>query len=231
MRQVPGGILITLLAGGLFGAAPVIGYASEPADAADGAPTTESEAIVDAVWVEHELAFTYQGFTTHYSCNGISGKVRRVLREIGVRPGLTVRASACMNPNNGPELMPRVSIKAALPQAATPELLGQLDADRAQNERVARAQGKAAEPGAAVEVFPAHWQRIVFKPSYDSAVRDGDCELMEHLVKHVFGPMGIRVAEGTRLDCVPKQTPLYSVRLELDVLQPLPDKQSVSDGS
>lgn len=208
-------------------AGPPAHAAAEKSIQAAGNTPAPPAGMVDAVWVEQELAFTYMAFTTFYSCNGIRDKVRGVLREIGVRPGFTVRASACIN-QFGPERMPRVTIKAALPQALTAGLQQTLDGDQSRRELVARVQGQEAAESEAGEVFQARWQRVVLEQSHNSVVKDGDCELMRELVRHVFGPLGVQVAAGSRLDCVPKQVPLNSVRLELDVLQPVPAAQPAS---
>ena len=65
--------------------------------AADGA------APVMAVWVEQKIDFTYVGFTAHYSCDGLKGKVNSILKEIGARPGFKLTARGCMNPRHGAE--------------------------------------------------------------------------------------------------------------------------------
>jgi hypothetical protein len=218
---------VTMLSLAVLFAGPTAQAAAETSVQAGESAATAPAGTVDAVWVEQELAFTYMAFTTFYSCNGIRDKVRRILREIGVRPGFKVRASACIK-QYGPERMPRVTIKAALPQALTPELQQTLDGDQSRRELVARVQGQETAESEAGEVFKARWQRVVLEQSYDSAVKDGDCELMRELVKHVFGPLGVQVADGSRLDCVPKQVPLYSVKLVLDVLQPVPSAQPAS---
>src|SRR5579884_669143 len=38
-----------------------------------------------AKWVKKKINFTYQGFTTHYSCQGLRDKVRDVLLQLGAR--------------------------------------------------------------------------------------------------------------------------------------------------
>ncbi|HEX9208173.1 MAG TPA: hypothetical protein VF851_08050 [Steroidobacteraceae bacterium] len=175
---------------------------------AHGAQAAEQAAAppqpVQAVWVEHELQFTYQGFTTHYSCTGLRDKVRWILREVGARPDLKVRVT-CME-LSGPELMPHVSIVAAMPAPATPEML---------------AGRQAGVP------FPARWQTVEFRSASTGRIEDGDCELLEHMRDHVFVPLGIEVGPDSRLACIPHQLPVASVRLEVVALVavPAPDRQ------
>lgn len=186
--------------------------------AAAVAPSAADTGTVNAVWVDHDIAFTYMGFTSHYSCGGIEGKVRYVMKQLGARPGYRVTSSGCIN-MSGPEIMPRVRVRAALPQEATPEVLAQLEKDRSKQELVARAGGK---PVAAVDEvaakFPATWRNVTFEGTPLSDIQDGDCELMEQLIRNVLKPMGVREIEGSNLNCVPHQVPINAVNVKLQVL-------------
>jgi len=189
------------------------------ARAAGAAAASAADAgTVSAVWVDHDLAFTYMGFTSHYSCSGIEGKVSYVMKQLGARPGYKVTSYGCIN-MNGPEIMPRVRVRAALPQEATPEVLAQLETDRSKRELVARAGGK---PVAAIDEvtakFPATWRNVTFEGTPLSDVQDGDCELMEQLIRNVLKPMGVREIEGSNLNCVPHQVPINAVNVKLQVL-------------
>jgi hypothetical protein len=148
----------------------------------------------NAAWVEKDLSFTYMGFTSYYSCDGIRSKVRYVMKRLGARPGFKVTVGGCMN-MTGPEIMPRVRVRAALP---------------------AEAAADAASPR-----FAAEWRTLQFRGTPTSDVQDGDCELLEQLVRQVLVPMGVREVAGSRLNCVPHQVPINSVNLKLQVLQPV----------
>ena len=140
------------------------------------------------------------------------------MKQLGARPGYRVTSSGCIN-MSGPEIMPRVRVRAALPQEATPELLAQLEKDRSKQELVARAGGK---PVAAVDEvtakFPATWRNVTFEGTPISDVQDGDCELMEQLIRNVLKPMGVREIAGSNLNCVPHQVPINAVNVKLQVL-------------
>lgn len=185
--------------------------------AAKAAPATVAEGTkVNAVWVESDHSLTYMGFTTHYSCDGLEGKVRDILRGIGARPGFKVTTSGCVN-LNGPEVMPRVRIRAALPQEATPEVLAAVTKAAA----ATKAQGKKPEAAPeAAKPFPATWRTVQFRGSALSSVQDGDCELMDQLIKEVLVPMGVRAVPGSAVNCVPHQLTLGAVTVQLRVLQP-----------
>lgn len=212
-------MLATIRAVGAFAVASLLvatGARAVEANGADARP-------VNAVWVDHDIAFTYSGFTSYYSCDGLEGKIRYVLKELGARPGFKVTSSGCVR-SSGPDLMPRVRIRAALPMPATPEVLAQLEKNRATRELAERAGGKrgATQEGAAAQ-FPATYRIVKFEGTPTSDVQDGDCELMEQLADHVFKPMGVEEIGGSGTNCVPHQISLNGVNMKVRVLQPLPD--------
>jgi hypothetical protein len=194
----------------VLGAVPA-GAAPLPGAAAADAST------VNAVWVDHDITFTYSGFTTHYSCDGIGGKVEYVLEQLGARPGYRVTAPGCINSHL--EIMPRIRVRAALPKEATPEVMAEIEKNRSKQELAGKAGGKpAAASDAATARFPAPWRVVHFEESPTSDVQDGDCELMEQLLDKVLVPMGVQEVEGSRLTCVPHQIMLGAVDLKVRVL-------------
>jgi hypothetical protein len=158
------------------------------------AGSTADAPAANAAWVEKDLSFTYMGFTSYYSCDGIQSKVRYVMKRLGARPGFKVTVGGCVH-MTGPEIMPRVRVRAALP---------------------AEAAADAASP-----TFAAEWRTLQFRGTPTSDVQDGDCELLQQLVREVLVPMGVRQVAGSRLNCVPHQVPINSVNLKLQVLQPV----------
>jgi len=189
--------------------------------AAVGVASAADNATVNAVWVDEDLSFTYVGFTSHYSCGGIRDKVAYVMQQLGARPDFKVTVAGCLNASSGPEIMPRVRVRAALPREATPTVLAELTRERSTRELAAHAQGKpAAVADEATAAFPAAWRMVTFEGTPSSAVQDGDCELMEQLIRQVLVPMGVREVKGSKLDCVPHQVPLNAVNVKLQVLAP-----------
>lgn len=186
---------------------------SQVASPADAAPAT-----VGAVWMEREVTLNYMGFTSYYSCEGLRGQVRRILQELGARPGFKVTARNCIN-LSGPEWTPSVRIVAALPVEATPEVLAELAAGASKRELVAKVQGKS--PDEATAQFPARPKRVEFVSGGMSFLQDGDCELMEQMRDRVFGPLGVKVVDSS-IRCVPRQVSIGSVRMTVEVLEPVP---------
>jgi hypothetical protein len=190
--------------------------------AQDAAPAPEAAPTVNAVWVERRVSFTYMPLTSYYSCDGLRDKVRWILRELGARPDFKVRARGCIEVQ-GPELSPGVEIVAAFPAEATPELLRQLADDASTRQLAARAKGKPDPVIEATTQFPARAKRVEFVSSRTTLadLQDGDCELMEQLVRNdVFGRLGARVVEA-RTHCVPRQVTLGAVRMAVEVLEPV----------
>lgn len=208
MRRAKLGVVVAGVALAL--ALPAHSEVESPADAAPG--------VVSAVWMERDVTLNYLGFTSYYSCEGLRGQVTRVLKELGARPGFKVTARHCAQAS-GPEWSPSVRIVAALPVEATPEVLAELASDASKRELVARVQGKS--PDEATAQFPARPKRVEFVSGGMSFLRDGDCELMEQMRDRVFGPLGVKVIESS-LQCVPRQVSIGSIRMTVEVLEPVP---------
>lgn len=189
------------------------------------APAPQAAATVDAVWVERKVNFTYMPLTSYYSCDGLRDKVRWLLRQLGARPDFSVKSRGCIEVQ-GPEVFPGVEIVAAFPAAATPELLERLAGEAAKRQLAARAAGKPDPVVEATARFPARPRLVEFQSGRTTlaSLQDGDCELIEQLVRQdVFGKLGVKVVEAeTR--CVPRQVTLGAVRMTVEVLEPVPQQ-------
>lgn len=188
------------------------------AQAQEGETAADDPGVVSAVWIERDVTLHYTGFTSYYSCEGLRGKVRRILQELGARPGFKVTTRNCFK-QSGPEWSPSVRIVAALPVEATPEVLAELASDASKRELVARVQGKS--PDEVTAQFPARPKRVEFVSGGMSALQDGDCELMEQMRDRVFGPLGVKVIDSN-LRCVPRQVSIGSIHMTVEVLEPVP---------
>ena len=56
---------------------------------ADSVAATDS---VEAVWKSHGLTFEYRGYNTVYTCDGLRGKLTKVLLNLGARSAPTLSA-------------------------------------------------------------------------------------------------------------------------------------------
>jgi hypothetical protein len=198
----------------------MIALGSPPVAMSQEAGTAEVPPAVDAVWMEREILVTYMAFTSFYSCRGLRDKVAWVLEELGARPGFTVTTRGCVEVT-GPEVMPAVRIVAALPVAATPEVLAELASGAAKRELAARATGQAPAAAEATDRFRAAPRRVEFTSRPGGPLQDGDCELIEQLRDQVMVPLGAKIIDNA-VRCVPRQVRPGAVRLTVEVLQPVP---------
>ncbi len=212
MKRASLGGVIAGLALAIAASVQAQGQVPEATTAADGG------GVVNAVWIERDVTLHYMGFTSYYSCDGLRGQVRRILQELGARPGFKVTTRNCIR-LTGPELSPSVRIVAALPVEATPEVLAELASDASKRELAARVQGKS--PDEATGQFPARPKRVEFVSGGMSFLKDGDCELMEQMRDRVFGPLGVKLIDSS-IHCVPRQVSIGAIRMTVEVLEPVP---------
>lgn len=161
----------------------------------------QAEEPVRALWKSQEINFTYQGFTTKYTCDGLRDRVREILLELGARRDLKTIATGC-EPSNRPSPFPGVRLVIATPVEATPETV-------------------AGDTGSA-EQFPASWRTVRLAQSGSKLrIQRGECELIEQLRDHVFPQLGIRVTED-RTRCVPHQESLGQPNITVAALVSVP---------
>ncbi|HEX3845096.1 MAG TPA: hypothetical protein VHV80_12075 [Steroidobacteraceae bacterium] len=153
---------------------------------------------VSAVWVPKHIQFVYQGFTTHYSCDGLQDRIRSMLEKLGARD-LKVRQFGCVRPS-GPTLFPgvQVDMRVLVPESSR-------DA----------AKDKDASPA-----IQAQWSKVVLMPENASYNEQGDCELIEQF-KRTFLPLFATRNVQYGSTCVPHQLTL-GTHLSTEVLMPPP---------
>jgi hypothetical protein len=145
-----------------------------------------------ARWVRKHLRFTYMGFTTHYSCEGLSDKVRSVLLQLGARrEGLNVYPAGCVRNVGAPEPAPSV--------AGTVYVLE-----------------PTAESG--VKAVRAHWHTVNVQLARSPLEQAGQCELLEQVRQRIL-PMFATRNEHFSSNCVPNQLTLPGAALRVEVLE------------
>jgi hypothetical protein len=162
----------------------------------------QAEEPVSALWKSQEINFTYQGFTTRFTCDGLRDRVRAILLELGARPDLKATALGC-SPSNLPSPFPSVRLVIATPVEATPENVIALSQDAGRKDR--DSSRAPAEGIGSADRFAASWRTVNLAQSGSRLrIERGECELIEQLRDHVFPQLQIRVIEDhTR--CVPNQ--------------------------
>jgi hypothetical protein len=208
---------------------------------ADSAADLAAGSVVDTValgrWKEHELSFTYSGFTSKYSCDGLADKVRLLLRTLGARPDLKVATYGCGDLYGGPTEFPRVKLRfatlepaadgaAALPAAsaaaqpaATPQPYGLVIGREAPRLPV---PGAAIAPEAsALAPLPGEWRKLRFDRDQPRTLEPGDCELLEQFRDRVL-PLFATRAMDDHTRCIPYQLSGTRLSLALEVFTPVP---------
>ena len=151
---------------------------------------------VSAVWIPKQVQFFYQGFTTHYSCDGLRDKVRDMLEKLGAQD-LKVREIGCVR-LTGPTVFPgvKVDMRVLVP---------------ASSAEASKAKSKSAP-------VQARWKNVVLMPSNADFQEQGNCELIEQF-KETFLPLFSARNVKYRSTCVPHQLTL-GTHLSAEVLMP-----------
>jgi hypothetical protein len=150
-----------------------------------------------AVWAHKEFQFTYQGFTTHYSCDGLRDKVRQILLQFGARKDdLKIYDFGCASPSGRPDPFPSVSVKMSVLVPAD----------------------SAAASGAGPQL-PSHWQPVRLKLDQSSLAEAGECELVEQVKQKVLPLFTARNVDLQNF-CIPHQLEPGGTHLVAEVLMP-----------
>jgi hypothetical protein len=157
-----------------------------------------AEGSVSAVWVPKHVQFFYQGFTTHYSCDGLRDQIRDMLAKLGARD-LKVREIGCVRAV-GPTEFPGVSVSMrVLVPASSPQA----------------SKAKDASPP-----VQSHWKNVVLMPANADFNEQGNCELIEQF-KETFLPLFSTRNVKYGSTCVPHELTL-GTHLSAEVLMAPP---------
>jgi hypothetical protein len=168
---------------------------SGPALAADAPPPGVPVPTQPAVWVQKEVQFTYMGFTTHFTCDGLREVVRGMLLQLGARKDdLKVYEQPCSRPDR-PDPFPGVSIKMSVLQPAP----------------------GAPAPGADPSVVEAYWAPIKLPYHASNLDAAGECELLEQF-KHTVLPLFTTRNVDLKATCIPHQLEPLGTSLQAEVL-------------
>jgi hypothetical protein len=184
-------ISATVAAAAVFSLSLAGGALAEPPAQSNPA---QSPSPAWAVWTPKELRFTYMGFTSHYSCDGLADKMRSILLQLGARPDLRIREMPCSAALGRPTEFPGVTVNM--------------------NVLVA---WDATSANATVTPVPAHWKMVELSTERDPLREAGDCELIEQVKAHVLPLFSARNVDY-HSTCVPNQLQIGGTRLKAEVL-------------
>jgi hypothetical protein len=151
---------------------------------------------VTAVWVPKHIEFIYQGFTTHYSCDGLQDQIRVMLKKLGAQ-NLRVTQLGCVRPE-GPTEFPGVNVTMSVLVPAS-----------------SAAASKAKSSSTPVQ---AQWREVVLMPLSSGYNEEGNCELIEQF-KQQFLPLFTTRKINYGSTCVPYQLTM-GTHLSTQVLVP-----------
>ena len=184
-------------------AASLISLAASAAHAADAAAPVASAASAGAPaahWVQRKLDFTYMGFTTKYTCDGLRDDVRELLVALGARKkDLQIHSTGCTK-LIGPEPFPGVSATFWVLVPVTPEDVG----------KVGEGAAEATQ-----------WQNVNLLTVTQVANDQGQCELLEQLKNDALRLFTTRNLHF-RATCVPHQITPGDIEFTVETLRPAP---------
>lgn len=177
---------------------------------------------VAAVWQPRKLSFSYSSSTNIFSCSALAGRVASILRAVGARDDIQVKASGCSeaiqpSPTHSNDRMTmatwdpmaarasargpdgrqyvNVYVRLMLPTEVTPEVLAELKKDKSRRELVSRVTGNAAARFNDPVMFHAQWQPVTLSRK-TIGIESAECELLEQMSPGVFGQLGMRVVSN-----------------------------------
>ena len=151
---------------------------------------------VTAVWVPKHVEFIYQGFTTHYSCDGLQDQIRDMLQKLGAQ-NLKVRQMGCVRPE-GPTVFPGVIVTMSV--------------------LVPASSAEASKADSSASPVQAQWKEVVLMPANAGYNEEGNCELIEQF-KRTFLPLFTTQKVDYGSTCVPYQLTM-GTHLSAQVLVP-----------
>ena len=143
-----------------------------------------------AAWTPKELSFTYQGFTTHYSCDG---RARKCAARVSPW-GHAERTSPCTS-------------RAARVRMADPSRFRAC----AIKMQVLTPVAAAATPDA--KTVAAHWKTVDLRLDRDPLSESGDCELLEQIKQSILPLFTTRNIKYSST-CVPHQLSAGGTKLQ-----------------
>jgi hypothetical protein len=168
---------------------------------------TPADSTTRAVWKTKEFKLTYMGFTTKYSCEGLSDKMKKILLTLGARKDdLHVTETGCIEAFR-PSPLPGVRVKMSVLEPVS-------DQDAAANTG-----------GGSDAIVTAHWQPVQLKLDADSVTEAGECELVEQVRRQVLPLFATRDVKFRYVDCTPHHL-VPSERLHATVLAPVATPKS-----
>jgi len=167
----------------------------------EAASQRAAEAPVTAVWVPHEVSFSYMGFTSYYSCDGLETKLKLLLRTSGARADLRVSAS-CSDMSGGPSRLSNARLRFHTLALQAP-----------------------TDVKEALQPALGEWRTVSLRNRLPSGLSEGDCELVEQFDRELLPLFTVR-DRVSQMNCIPHQRSFGGLRLQYSVLAPIPEPKT-----
>lgn len=154
------------------------------------------------VWVKRHYNLQFMGFTSTYSCDGLAGKLKTLVKAAGARSDLKASAGACASGFGSPDKFANASVTF---YALVP--IAEAKPDEANGAQV-----------------PGVWQTVEIAARKPLELQRGDCELVEQFRDHVL-PLFTRRNVDERITCIPHQESGSSYFLRFEVFRPANARQ------
>jgi hypothetical protein len=214
---------VATLAAAVLCATSAVAGGAEPVAAVSPAPAVAGAPPEEGAWVLRQKDFTYLGFTSLYSCDGLASRLRTLLRLAGARDDVRVRSRGCAEGVNQVTRLPGARLEfytfvpaAQLPPAAPVKVEAPAKQLGRDAPKLKRAEDAAVEPGVGawrtVEIDGRGTRRLI---------EAGDCELVEQFAREVLPLFTTRNVDD-RTRCTPGQRSTFDVHLAFESLGPVP---------
>jgi hypothetical protein len=158
------------------------------APATDAVPAPEATA-----WQHHSAKFNFAGFTSAYTCDGMEGKVREIMKFLGARKDIEVSAHGC--PRGANSLSHNVWVTLEFDTLA-PAPAGAVSTD----------------------LVPAQWTAFKLTAQRPFFMGAGDCELIEAMKPMLTANFSLRALDYST-SCTPHEVTFADFRVNGEVLK------------
>lgn len=148
-------------------------------------------------WQSRHVEFNYFGLVSRYTCDGMEGKVGQILRYLGARADLQVRAVGC--PRGGDSISRSIWVRADF---------STLSADK---------NATASSPE-----IEANWTALKLTADRPSFMGRGDCELVEQMRKVLSDSFTWRDQVSISSSCQPYSVSMSAYSVQGEVLKSTP---------
>lgn len=164
------------------------------------AGAAEPAAVESGVWQKHEYSFTYMGFTSTYSCDGLADKIKLLLIAAGARPDAKSRPGACAAGFGRPDKFARADLTfyTLAPSGADSTTSG-------------------------IKPVPGTWRAVSIADRSPRDLSIGDCELVEQFRNNVLPMFSTRNVDS-HTTCVPHQNSGSSISLKFESFAAAPSR-------